>query len=52
MGLNFTLFINDGGPPVLIRKGTNFVLDKSNSWINFDEFNSKHNFSANSDGEL
>ena len=41
-----------GDPQSSLRTGTNFVLDKSNSWINFDEFNSKHNFSANSDGEL
>ena len=38
-----------GDPQSSLRTGTNFVLDKSNSWINFDEFNSKHNFSANSD---
>lgn len=41
-----------GDPQSSLRTGTNFVLDKSNSWINFDEFNSKHNFSANSDGEM
>ena len=47
----FKLFIDDEGPQSSLRTGTNFVVDKSYSWINFKEFNSKHNFSGNYDGE-